>query len=90
MLGSSFLLHAIQERMHSIFIWIAMKMFPVLLGFELKSATAKIIVRLGGGRSILLLKKYVTLFTNFQVFIILGILPEYHVHYLGIRETSFK
>lgn len=41
-----------------------MSVLPVLFGFELKSATAKIIVSLRGGRSILLfLKKHRTVFS---------------------------
>lgn len=64
LLGRFFPLHAVEERVHSMLIWIATSVFPVLFGFELKSATAKIIIRLRGGKSILLLKKYVTVFAN--------------------------
>ena len=63
MLGRSFLLRAIEEQLHSMLPWIAVSAFPVLFGFELKSATAKIILNLGGGKSILSPKKYVTVFS---------------------------
>lgn len=58
-----FLLYAVEERIHNMLIWIAMNVFPVLLGFELKSATAKIIIRLGEVNLFYYLKKYVTVFS---------------------------
>ena len=58
-----FLLYAVEERIHNMLIWIAMNVFPVLLGFELKSATAKIIIRLGEVNLFYYFKKYVTVFS---------------------------
>lgn len=63
MLVRFFLLYAVEERIHNMLIWIAMNVFPVLLGFELKSATAKIIIRLGEVNLFYYLKKYVTVFS---------------------------